>query len=56
MKDIVKITCYGTTKEYERKDAITKFLECMCCSEGAERERYTNIYLKLLAGFKEIKA
>lgn len=54
MKDIVKVTCYGTTKEYERKEAIKRFLEGMMCSEGSERERYTNIYLGLLQGLKEV--
>lgn len=53
-KDIVTITCYGKTKEYERQEAIIYFLQCMMCSEGAEQSRYTNIYLKLISGFKEI--
>lgn len=35
MKDIVTITCYGKTKDYERQEAITHFLQCMMCSEGA---------------------
>jgi hypothetical protein len=54
MKDIVKVTCYGTTKEYERQDAIKKFLEGMMFCEGSERERYVNIYLGLMKGCKEV--
>lgn len=53
--DVVEITCYSTTRQYKRQDAVNHFLECMMCSEGAERDRYTNIYLDLLAGKKIIK-
>lgn len=53
-QDIVRITCYGTTKEYDRQQAINKFLECMMMSEGSERDRYTNIYIALMAGDKII--
>lgn len=53
-KDIVKVTCYGTTKEYERQDAIKKFLEGMMFCDGSEKERYTNIYLGLIQGYKEV--
>lgn len=51
--DKVKITCYGKTEEMEREDALSKYLDCMAHSEGAERDRYVNIYLQLIAGEKE---
>lgn len=54
MADIVTITCYGSTEKMERKKATKFYLECMMMSEGAERDRYTNIYLDLLAGEKII--
>lgn len=54
MKDIVKVTCYGTTKEYERQEAINKFLVGIMMCEGSERERYMNIYLGLIQGLKEV--
>ena len=54
LKDSVKITCYGVTKVGKnRQDAIKEFLEGMLCCEGAERDRYTNIYLQLTSGCKE---
>lgn len=52
-KDIVKVTCYNQTKEWERSEAIAFFLEGMMSCEGAERERYTDIYIQLLGGYKE---
>ena len=54
MKDLVKVTCYGTTETMERKKAIDFYLKCMYNSEGAERDRYVNIYLKLLQGDKVV--
>ena len=51
--DPVKVTCYGETKTWERKDAIAFFLKGMMWCEGSERERYTNIYLQLIDGAKE---
>lgn len=51
--DPVKVTCYGETKVWEREDAIKFFLEGMRWCEGAERDRYVNIYLQLLDGAKE---
>lgn len=52
-KDLVTVTCYGKTKTWERKDAIAFFLEGMRYCDGAERDRYTNIYLQLIDGAKE---
>jgi hypothetical protein len=54
MKDLVKVTCYGTTETMNRKEAISFYLNCMYNSEGAERDRYVNIYLKLLQGDKVV--
>lgn len=51
--DPVRVTCYGKTKVWERKDAIDFFLEGMRCCEGSERDRYTDIYLQLIDGAKE---
>lgn len=51
--DKVKVTCYGQTKIWDRSKAIAFFLEGMRCCEGAERERYTDIYLQLIDGAKE---
>ena len=52
--DAVKITCYGETKIWDdRQEAIKEFLEGMACCEGSERDRYTNIYMQLIAGCTE---
>lgn len=49
--DSVTITCYNDTKVWDsRQDAIRFYLEGMSACEGAERNRYTNIYLQLLEG------
>ena len=54
--DSVKITCYGETKVWDsRAEAIAFYLEGMTMCEGAERDRYTNIYLQLLEGCTECK-
>ena len=53
IKDLVKITCYGKTKIWERKEAIDFFLDGMMGCEGAEREHYTDIYIQLIDGAKE---
>lgn len=51
--DRVIVTCYGQTKIWERSEAIAFFLEGMRYCEGAERDRYTDIYLQLIDGAKE---
>ena len=49
--DAVTITCYGTTEGWDnRAEAMKFYLEGMTACEGAERNRYTNIYLQLLEG------
>lgn len=43
--------CYGERQRWTlRQDAINFFLEGMVATEGSERERYTNIYTKLVEG------
>ena len=51
--DLVVVTCYGEQKIWERKEAMEFFLEGMNCCEGAERDRYVNIYYQLARGAKE---
>lgn len=53
-KDLVEITCYGTTKIFERKKAIKEFREAMFACEGHEQARYAYIYECLLYGDKVI--
>ena len=54
--DSVKVICYGKEEVWDnRKDAIAFYLEGMTACEGAERNRYTNIYLQLLDGKKVCK-
>lgn len=52
MKDNNKVlvVLYGQSTVTTREKAKEEMLECMMCSEGAERERYTDIYLQLLEG------
>ena len=52
-KDIVTIHIYGTVERMERARAKRKYLEGMACCEGAERDRYVNIYLQLMDGATE---
>lgn len=54
VKDMVEITCYGTTKLYERQQAIKEFRIAMQVCEGSEKERYANIYCELVRGKNKI--
>lgn len=55
-KDNVFVQCYGKLQLYNnRGNALAFFLTCMRCSEGSERDRYTNIYLGLLNNENYIK-
>lgn len=50
-KDAVYTTCYGERKKWPSKDeAIAFFREAAAHSDGCERERYTNIVMKLYSG------
>ena len=51
--DLVVVTCYGKSEVRERSEAIAFFFEGMACCDGAERERYTDIYIQLVDGAKE---
>ena len=47
----VKTICYRQENEWEdREDAKAFFLQAMAGSDGSERERYTNVYTKLMSG------
>ena len=49
----VKTVCYGEEQIWDdRAEAEAYFLEAMFGSDGSERERYTNIYQKLLMGWE----
>ena len=48
MKEMVEVTWYGTTKLYERQQAIREFRIAMQVCEGSEKERYANIYCELV--------
>ena len=54
MRDMVEVTCYGTTKLYERQQAIREFGIAMQVCEGSEKERYANIYCGLVRGKKVV--
>lgn len=49
----VKTICYGEEKVWDsREEAMDFFFQGMMASEGSERQRYTNIYLKLQLGME----
>ena len=48
---MVTTICYEQERKWDsRQEAVKFFLEAMENSEGAEHERYANIYLKLIFG------
>ena len=48
---MVDVICYGQRETWNsRQDAIKFFFEGMMCCDGAERDRYTNVYLDLMNG------
>ena len=50
MNDITPV-CYGKKESWKtREEAEQFFLQAMMGSDGSERERYTNIYIKLQMG------
>ena len=50
----VTTVCYGKVREWDnRSEAKRYFLDAMLNAEGAERERYSNIYLKLQLGYSD---
>ena len=50
LMEMVTVTCYNKTTMYTRKAALIFFRRGMACSEGAEHERYEQIFLQLLDG------
>ena len=47
----IRVTCYGKTTIWtNREDARLFFLEAMTMSEGAEKDRYSKIYVELIKG------
>ncbi len=50
-KEDITTICYGHIDKWEdRAEAVKYFFECASCSEGAEKERYVNIMMDLMAG------
>ena len=50
-KDSITTVCYGEVREWdERAEARNNFLEAMMNSDGSERERYSNVYFKIIRG------
>ena len=51
-KDGITTICYGEVREWnERAEARNYFLEAMMDSDGAECERYSNVYFRIIRGF-----
>ena len=49
--DGVITVCYGKVHEWDdRSEARNFFLNAMINSEGAERERYANVYFGIIRG------
>lgn len=50
-QDSVIVICYGEREFWgSREEAIKFYYEGMLACEGAERDRYTNIYCQLIEG------
>ena len=55
IKNDVNVICYNTLTNFpSRQKAIRFYFECMQCSEGAERDRYVNIYMDLVSTRKKL--
>ena len=49
--DKVTTICYGQAREWDNRwDAIDFFMEGALACDGSEKDRYTTILLKLMAG------
>ena len=49
----VKTICYGEEQVWEsRRAAMDYFFDAMMGSDGSEKQRYTNVYTKLLMGWE----
>ena len=54
MRNAVEVKCYGEWMKFSsRKKAMDFFFEGMLSCEGAEGERYKNIYCKLKEGYRK---
>lgn len=50
------VNCGGSLYQYNSKQEVMDFFEdCILCSEGSERERYTEIYFDVKAHLKDSK-
>ena len=55
LEDIVTIHCNGQRELTTRQSAIKFYKRAVQCTEGSERERYTNVLMDLLDGKKVCK-
>jgi len=53
LNEKVSITCYRQVEVMTRREALEKYYEGMCCSEGSEHERYETIFFQLMQGRME---
>jgi hypothetical protein len=54
MKERIKVVCYGKAEYWDDREKAKEFyLDCMRNSEGAERDRYVNIYIQLCDGLSQ---
>ena len=52
MIEKIIVVCYGKAEIWEDREKAKEFyFDCMMNSEGAERDRYVNIYMQLCQGF-----
>lgn len=50
-KEDITTICYGHLDKWDnRAEAVKYFFDCANASEGAERERYVNVMMELMAG------
>lgn len=50
-KEDITTICYGHIDKWEdRTEAVKYFYGCANASDGAERERYVNVMMELMAG------
>ena len=50
-REDITTVCYGHVDKWDnRAKAVKYFFDCANASEGAERERYVNVMMKLMSG------
>ena len=52
LSEKVSIECYGEVETMTREQALDKYRMCIDYSDGCEKERYVNIFLQLLDGYR----